>query len=253
MALKVTYKKPADLTPYENNARTHSKEQVTQIATSIEEFGFTNPILIDGELNVVAGHGRLLAAKQIGMPKVPTITLENLSADQLRAYVIADNKLAELAGWDEDLLRIELSELQGVEFDLSLLGFEPSEVDSIIRSVDDIEGSPYTKKILLPIYEIKGEKPEISDLFDDSKTSVLIDEIRSADIPEEIAEFLIVAADRHTVFNFAKIAEFYAHADASTQDLMEKSALVIIDMNKAIENGFVHMTEHLRDSYDANA
>lgn len=123
--------KPArvcDLVPYARNARTHSAAQVAQIAASIREFGFTNPILVDGERGIIAGHGRLLAARQLGLVEVPTIELAHLTPAQRRAYVLADNRLALAAGWDDELLRIELGELQAEGFDLALTGFEPLEI-----------------------------------------------------------------------------------------------------------------------------
>ena len=117
-----------------NNPRTHSAKQIRQIANSIETFGFTNPILIDSTGTVIAGHGRVRAAKQLGMDTVPTVQLENLSEEQVRAYVIADNKLAECAGWDRDLLAIELQELAEInlDFDLEVMGFETAELDVLI-------------------------------------------------------------------------------------------------------------------------
>ena len=118
----------ASLTPYARNARTHTDAQVAQIAASIREFGFTNPILVDGEHGVIAGHGRLLAARTLGMTEVPTIELGHLTQAQKRAYVLADNRLALSAGWDEDLLRIELGDLRTDGFDLGLTGFDPGEI-----------------------------------------------------------------------------------------------------------------------------
>ncbi len=118
----------AELIPYARNARTHSEAQVAQIAASIREFGFTNPILIDADRGVIAGHGRLLAARKLGMAEVPTLELSHLTPAQRRAYVLADNKLALNAGWDEDLLRIELGELQADGFDLALTGFDLDEI-----------------------------------------------------------------------------------------------------------------------------
>ncbi|MFT8245540.1 site-specific DNA-methyltransferase [Roseomonas sp. BN140053] len=118
----------AELVPYARNARTHSPAQVAQIAASIREFGFTNPILIDGQRGVIAGHGRLLAARQLGMTEVPTLELAHLTPAQRRAYVLADNRLALSAGWDEELLRVELGELSAESFDLALTGFEPLEI-----------------------------------------------------------------------------------------------------------------------------
>lgn len=121
-----------NLIPYANNSRTHSDKQVSQIAASIKEFGFTNPVLTDGDNGIIAGHGRVLAARKLKLHEVPTISLEHLSEPQRRAYVIADNKLALNAGWDEEILGIELEGLQELEFGLDVLGFEPSELTGLL-------------------------------------------------------------------------------------------------------------------------
>lgn len=118
-----------DLIPYANNSRTHDDAQVAQIATSIREFGFTNPILIDGEGGIIAGHGRLMAARKLGLDTVPCITLDNLTDTQKKAYIIADNKLALNAGWDEELLEGELQALHADSFDMGLLGFSAQELE----------------------------------------------------------------------------------------------------------------------------
>lgn len=122
-----------ELKPYKNNARTHSKEQIKKIADSIQKFGFTNPILIDGEDNIIAGHGRLLAAKQLSIDAVPTVNLSHLTKDEARAYVIADNRLALDAGWDNEMLKLELSELEELGFDLDVIGFSAAELDAILN------------------------------------------------------------------------------------------------------------------------
>jgi DNA modification methylase len=134
--LNIEYRPVDSLVPYVNNARTHSDEQVAQIAASIREFGWTNPILVDGERGLIAGHGRLKAARLLGLTQVPVIELAHLSAAQKRAYVLADNRLAENAGWDKELLALELSELQTSEFDLGLLGFSDDELDDLLNSGD---------------------------------------------------------------------------------------------------------------------
>lgn len=120
--------KTADLVPYARNSRTHSPEQVAQIAGSIREFGFTNPVLIDAENGIIAGHGRVMGAQKIGMAEVPCIRLSHLTENQQRAYVIADNKLALNAGWDEEMLGLELADLREADFDLGLLGFSEDEL-----------------------------------------------------------------------------------------------------------------------------
>lgn len=129
--LKIAYKAVDDLIPYVNNSRTHSEEQVTQVASSIKEFGFTNPILLDGESGIIAGHGRLMAAKKLGMTEVPTIELSHLSEAQKKAYVIADNKLALNAGWDNEILALELKDLADLGYDLGLTGFDPDEIEAL--------------------------------------------------------------------------------------------------------------------------
>ena len=127
--------RPVDgLRAYAGNARTHSKKQIAQIASSIERFGFTNPVLISDDGEIIAGHGRVLAAKSLGIAAVPTLKLSHLSAEERRAYVLADNKLALNAGWDNEILAIELQALIDIEFDLSLTGFSLAEIDFTLDS-----------------------------------------------------------------------------------------------------------------------
>lgn len=138
--LKVVYRQVNDLIPYARNARTHSDDQVTRIASSIKEFGFTNPILIDGENGIIAGHGRLMAAKKLGMREVPTIELSGMTDAQKRAYILADNKLALDAGWDESFLKLELKELEAIGADLDLTGFDDEELTALLA---DDEGDEF--------------------------------------------------------------------------------------------------------------
>lgn len=136
--LSIEYKSVDDLIPYVNNSRTHSDEQVTQVAASIKEFGFTNPILIDENNGIIAGHGRLMAAKKLKLEQVPTITLKGLTDAQRKAYVIADNKLALNAGWDLELLKIEIDELKDLDFDIDLLGFNADELADLIPEIETL-------------------------------------------------------------------------------------------------------------------
>jgi hypothetical protein len=126
-----------ELVPHARNARTHSEAQVARIAASIREFGWTNPILVDGGRGVIAGHGRLLAARKLGMAEVPVIELAHLSEAQKRAYVLADNRLALDAGWDEEMLRIELGDLREQGFDLGLTGFDAEEIGRLLVDAAD--------------------------------------------------------------------------------------------------------------------
>jgi len=153
--LTIDYRKTGELIPYINNSRTHSDQQVQQVAASIKEFGFTNPILIDEDSGIIAGHGRLQAAQMMGMDEVPTITLEGLTEAQRKAYVIADNQLALNAGWDLDALKVELERLGELDFDIDLLGFdddmlaglmeeEPAEGLTDEDEVPELEDDPVT-------------------------------------------------------------------------------------------------------------
>ena len=122
--IEIIYRNASDLIPYANNSRTHSDDQINQVASSIKEFGFTNPVLIDEQGGIIAGHGRVMAAKKLGLSEVPTITLEGLTKAQVKAYVIADNQLALNSGWDVDTLKLEIETLQELDFDIDLLGFD---------------------------------------------------------------------------------------------------------------------------------
>jgi ParB-like chromosome segregation protein Spo0J len=152
---KISMLATKDLIPYARNTRTHSDEQVNQIVSSIKEFGFTNPVLVDQDNMIIAGHGRVMAANKLKLDKVPTICLKHLTEAQKKAYIIADNRLALNAGWDEDMLKVELEELNDLEFDISLLGFEDNEIESLLSeptegltdedAVPDLPEEPTTK------------------------------------------------------------------------------------------------------------
>jgi len=148
-----------NLIPYVRNARTHSDEQVAQIAASIREFGFTNPVLIDGEGNIIAGHGRVLAARKLGMQKVPCIRLDHLTETQRRAYTIADNKLTLNAEWDEELLALELKELVDLEYDIELTGFDDGEINRLLSVKSELESyaNQEVKEQYIVLVECKNE------------------------------------------------------------------------------------------------
>lgn len=134
----------ASLVPYARNARTHSDEQVARIAASIREFGWTNPVLVDGANGIIAGHGRVLAARKLGQAEVPCIELAHLTEAQKRAYILADNRLALDAGWDEELLALEFGELKALDFDLSLTGFGDDEIAKTLGEATNelLDGAP---------------------------------------------------------------------------------------------------------------
>ena len=165
--MKITQKKVDSLIPYVKNSRTHSDAQVAQIAASIKEFGWTNPILVDGDNGIIAGHGRLMAARKLGYKEVPTIELADLTETQKRAYIIADNRLALNAGWDNEMLTIELNDLLADGFALELLGFDPKELNALLEpevvqgltdedAVPDVPEEPKTK--LGDIYQLGNHR-----------------------------------------------------------------------------------------------
>lgn len=137
--MKIVYKNIDDLIPYVNNTRTHTEEQINQVASSIKEFGFTNPVLIDSDGGIIAGHCRTLAGKKLKLKEIPCIELSNLTKAQKKAYIIADNKLALNAGWNEELLKLEIESLKELDFDLDLLGFNADELDDLLNFEEDKE------------------------------------------------------------------------------------------------------------------
>ena len=131
------------LVPYARNARTHSKEQIIQLRASLREFGFVNPVIVDKDLNVIAGHGRIMAAKEEGITEIPCVFAEHLTEAQKRAYIIADNRLALNAGWDAEMLSVEIADLQGSDFDINLLGFDDAELNKLLGSVEDVKDDDF--------------------------------------------------------------------------------------------------------------
>ena len=165
--MQIIYKKVNDLIPYINNSRTHSEEQVNQIVASINEFGFTNALLIDEKDNIIAGHGRLLASKKLKMEEVPCIVLSGLTEAQKKAYIIADNKMALNAGWDFNLLSLELENLKELDFDLELTGFTVDEIDGLLNTNEDIEDNDYEEQDLKENNTQLHKCPECGCEFED--------------------------------------------------------------------------------------
>lgn len=244
--------KISKLVPYENNARTHSPEQVDKIARSIEEFGFINPVIIDGNFGIIAGHGRVEGAKKLGMSEVPCLFVEDLTETQKRAYILADNKLALDAGWDDEILKVELDALKELDFDISLTGFDMGDIDITVGGGEkgNEEENKYTQRVDIPQYQMTGECPALSELVETEKADSFIQEIENATITDEEKDFLLKATKRLYTFNYRNIAEYYAHADKEMQGLMEKLALVIIDINDAIKNGYAKLSDEIQAMYE---
>jgi len=149
------------LVPYQNNARTHSKEQILKLRSSLREFGFVNPVLIDRDCNIIAGHGRVEAAKLEGMAEIPCVLVEHLTEAQKKAYILADNRLAMDAGWDKELLALKLEGLKELNFDLNLTGFEAAEIEQLFSNI-------HCKDIADDDFDVDAalEKPAVSKTGD---------------------------------------------------------------------------------------
>jgi DNA modification methylase len=173
------------LIPYAKNSRTHSPEQVAQIAASIKEFGFRNPILVDG-VGIIAGHGRLMAAQKLNLDKVPTIDCSDMTESQKKAYIIADNKLAMNAGWDMDFLKLELQELEDADFDLTLTGFDDKELDALLNVIEGTDG--LTDEDAVPETPIEP-KTKIGDIYILGNHRLMCGDSTSTDAVDKLMEF----------------------------------------------------------------
>lgn len=250
--LEIIYLDRDDLKPYENNSRTHTPEQIQQLERSIIKFGFTNPILIDENRVVIAGHARLEASNKLNLDQVPCIVLNGLTDAEKRAYVIADNKLALNADWDLDLLKREVEHLKQLDFEIEVLGFSPDELKKLTGDdEEDEDENPYTQTVKTPLYTPDGSMPELSELYTTTKADDLIQKLSEvSNLNPDVIAFLTAAARRHTRFNYEKIANYYAHAPKEVQVLMEDMALVIIDYEKAIESGYMDFSVEVDKLYD---
>ncbi len=230
------------------NRNKHPQEQIERLAKILEYQGIRYPVKISKMSGyITSGHGRVLAAELNGWAEFPVNLQDYTDPAQEYADLQADNAIALWAELDRELIQIDIQDFP--DLDLDLLALKPLQIEEDIdlKTEDD---NNYSRKIEAPIYKPKGEKPQIKELYDLSKTISLVKEIQSSELDEDLKEFLKFAAYRHTVFNYQKIAEFYCHADEKIQNLMENSALVIIDFDKAIQNGFVQMTQELLEAYD---
>lgn len=242
--LKAEMMPTSALVPYAGNAKRHPDWQVEQIANSIQAFGFNDPIAVwhdvAGHPVVVEGHGRLLAAKRLGMGEVPVIRLDHLDEEGRRAYTLAHNKLTMNTDYDALLLDSELDAIEG--FDMGEFGFETIEPSAF----EEDEPPKYTQRITTPVYEVTGECPGLSEMVNTERYERAMASVRAAEgVPDDVVEFLELAAARFIEFDYGKVAEYYAHAPANVQRVMEDELLVIVDFDKAIELGCVTASERL--------
>lgn len=251
--------------------RNYNQGDVGAIVQSIRKFGFDNALRV-WHGTVMAGNHSTIALRQLvtsgWMPfggavrmqgddvQVLIVDISHLSQEQAQAFAIADNRTAQLAEPDEYALAELLQELANSEDDtlLDATGYDGDDLDNLLRDLagdyppDSGDDGLYTRTVETPIYEPSENKPSIKDLFDDTKTKHLIDAIENSyELTPDEKVFLIIASQRHTVLNFSKIADYYAHSSLPIQRLMEDNALVIIDFNRAIELGFVKLTQQIAD------
>jgi hypothetical protein len=231
--------------PYPGNPRRNDKA-VDRVAASIKNFGFRQPIVVDDKGIIVVGHTRYKAARKLGMETVPVTVMTGVEQSLINQYRIADNRLNEFAEWDDGLLVTELEQILKDVGNTDLTGFGASEMEKL-KGLDIVD---YSSKVDTPIYTPRGDRPALSELADSERVTKLHQEIDASAVPEELKQFLRQAAERHRVFDFEAIAEYYSHADPETKRLMEASALVIIDIDQAIERGYVQMTDTLREIFN---
>ena len=218
-----------------NNPRIIKDDKFSKLVKSIKEFPKMleiRPIVVNADMIVLGGNMRLKACKEAGLKEVPVIFAQDLTEDEQKQFIIKDN--VGFGEWDWDMIANEWDEVQLEEWGLDI----PN-----LNNIDDT----YTTKVESPIYEPKEEKPNEGELYNLGKYNDLMDKIALADLSDEKRLFLQMAATRHIEFNYGKIAEFYAHENEEMQQIMEDSALVIIDYNKAIELGFVQLFKDLQN------
>ena len=220
------------------NPRQISTKQYKDLKASIEKFSLVDPIIINKDLTVIGGHQRLKVCKELKHVEIDCVVLD-LTKEQERELNIRLNKSG--GEFDMDILANEFDVENLVDW-----GFKHVELGLNIDKIDE----NYTRKIKTPHYEPRNIKPELSKLVDERKQKELLKKIQKSNVDNETKEFLIKASQRHLVFNYSNIADFYAHSDSETKELMEQSALVIIDFDSAIKNGFVEMSNDLKNLFD---
>ena len=228
-----------------SNPRIIKNDKFKKLVKSIQEFPEMlklRPIVVDEDMMVLGGNMRLRASKDAGLKEVWIEIAEGFTEEQKKEFIVKDN--VGFGEWEWDMLANEWDSVQLADWGLDVWQNE----DDAIAEEDDT----YTRKIVAPTYDPKNEKPVIDDLFNTQKADELIHKIKQADLSEEELMFLSHCALRHTVYDYSKIADFYAHSSKEIQELMEDSALVIIDFDKAIENGYVKLTKDIAAAYEKN-
>jgi hypothetical protein len=240
MGMNIQKIKIDKIKPNKENPRMISKDKKKKLIQSIKDFPQMleiRPIVVDDTMTILGGNMRYDACKEAGLKEVYIIKTSDLTEEQKKEFIIKDN--VGFGEWDWDTLanNWEIDELEEWGMDVGYLSNS---------AADDF----YSKKIDAPEYEPMNTKPNIDILYDDSKKKSLLEKINNANISNQDKEFLRIASNRHIIFDYARIADYYANSDKEVQTLMEENALVIIDFQKAIKNGYVKITEQIAESFD---
>lgn len=226
-----------------NNPRVIKDDKFHKLVKSIKEFPKMleiRPIVVNQDMIVLGGNMRLKACKEAGLKEVPIILADTLTEDEQKQFIIKDN--IGFGEWDWEMLANEWESDLLEDWGLDI----PFNEEYLI---EDDQDNPYTSKVEAPKYEPNKEKPQFVELYDKNKFEELVEQIESSTLNKEHKEFLKLAATRHIVFNYSKIADMYAHSEKEMQELMEKNALVIIDFEKAIEYGFVRLSDEISSQF----
>ena len=243
-----------DLISPEWNPRIISDSEMEKLKKSIIEFDYIDPVIINKHnMHIVGGNQRVYALKELGFNEIDVVYINEPDLNKEKALNIALNKIS--GDWDTEKLEDIFNELDADELDLT--GFDELEIDDLFNESLEFDDNPfedngivkskYTAKIDIPHYEITGEKPELYELIDTEKADKFKVKIEESDFPDDVKEFLINSSYRFLEFNYSNIAEYYAHADKELQEMMEDLALVIIDFNKAIADGYVEFSDKMRE------
>ena len=233
------------------NPRKRNARNLAAIQASIKDHGQVEPVVVQkGSNKVIHGNGRLQVMADMGYTEV-ACALVDVDDQQARKLSIVLNRSGELADWDDAVLSAHITDLLAYdpEFAPDALGFSDAEIDALLGTGETDDENIYTAKVESPVYEPTGDRPDLSDLYHTDKYERLRQAILDAKLDPEVEAFLTAAATRHIGFRYDRIAEYYAHAPEQVQQLFEDSALVIIDFDKAVENGFVKLTADLFDAY----
>lgn len=241
---------PEQLLANPSNWRVHPKAQQDALAGVLDDVGWVQRIIVNRQTgHLIDGHLRVSLALRRHEPRIP-VEYVDLDAREEALILATLDPLSALAVADREQLDALLREVQTGEAAVQAMLAELAEKSELYADAQD--DATYTRNIEAPIYTPKGEKPAVNELFDDSKTRELLAEIDAAELPEDVREFLTIAARRHIVLNYKRIAEYYAHASEAVQTLMENSALVIIDFNRAIELGYVKLSKSIAQQYEVD-